>query len=719
MKSAIDPTSPPMAALPNPAGGPLKTQSPALLAVMVLLVAMAVYLPTLSAGFLILDDSQYVTGNPYILFPSWEKLGACFSEVLRPTTVLGYYQPLTLASLMLDRTVEGALAGGYTRQADPFIFHFSNVLLHGINAALTFVLILGLTRQRGLALFCGLLFATHPLNVEVVSWISQRKALLTTLFALVAIITYARFAKSGKPVWYAATLFAYVASLLAKPTGLFLPLIFVLMDVWPLDQNALRRLKEKAPFLITAAVGGWIAYVSQTYAVDLTGQEGHRSIGVTILVACHNLVFYLAKMVLPIRLCPEYLMPDESAVTLGSAPYAIGIIGTLLLFAGCALAFRRRINFAWTLPLAFLLMIGPTLTPVRFTRTIAADRFAYTPMIIGLVLLAELLRRNLSQSTARAVRAVAPVTGAAIIALLAYLSVRQQSVWQNSYTYYGAVIARFPDKPSGHYGLGNAYLAEYHQLTATDDPATEPRRAECLLAAYEEYRKAIEADSDYCYAYYRLGHIDIIRGDMAHGIATIERGLSTPQADPEGNLFLGLAYTHAGQYEQAIEPYERFLAYQPANIEARKNLANALLRTGRAAESLPHFQRLYELDPTDLDGRQNWGVALIMVGRADDAVQQLRSVVDIRTDLTSQETDPARREQAKAKLADAQFTLAGALATVRKNDKAMNELKAALASNPALRNQAASHPAFNALHDLPQWQALMNSMPASAPSNSR
>jgi tetratricopeptide (TPR) repeat protein len=697
---------PPTHREPGPAGGALNQLHPALLAVMVLLVAMAVYLPTFSAEFLILDDTQYVTANPYVLYPSWKKLVACFGEVLCPTTVLGYYQPLTLASLMFDRVVEGALSGGYTQTAEPFIFHFTNILLHGCNAALVFFLVLGLTRRSGPALFCGLLFAAHPLNVEVVSWVSQRKAVLATFFALLAVMSYVRFARTSRPHWYVAVIATYLAAILAKPTGLLLPLVFVLMDVWPLDRDARRRVNEKIPLLILAAIGGWIAYVSQTNAVDLTGQEGHRPLGVTALVAGHNLIFYIAKMILPIRLCPEYLMPDESVVSLGSATYLLSVICVALLVAACVWAYRRRIAFAWTLPIAFLLMIGPTLTPVRFTRTIAADRFAYTPLIIAIVLLAEFLVRRITPSASRIVRSGAPVFGAVVIALFAYLTVRQQSVWHDSYAYYNAVIARFPDAPSGHYGLGNACIGEYHRLAASDQPDSHARRIDCLEKAQDEYRRAIEADSEYCYAYYRLGHIEIIRGNLAEGISIIERGLAQPNADPEGYLFLGLARTHAGQYPQAAEPYERFLAYQPVNVEARKNLANALLRTGRAAESLPHFERLYELDPTDLDGRQNWGVALIMVGRADAAVDRLQVVVDLRAELTSRESDPSRLEQARTKLADARFTFAGALAITGADKAALAELRAAIELNPAIQSQAINHPAFSRLNDSAQWRQM-------------
>lgn len=710
---------------------------PAVLGLLVLLGSMAAYLPSLGASFLVIDDPQYVTGNPYIVYPSWQKLWWFFAEVFEPSTVLGYYQPLAMASLMGDRVIEGWLSGGYTLDVDPFIFHLDNIFLHGVNAALIFFLVFLLTRSRAIGVFCGLVFALHPLNVEVVSWISQRKAILATMFALLMVLSHAQFARTGRQVWNLCTIAAFVAGILAKPTGLFLPAVLLLMDVWPLRRFSKQAVIEKLPLFVLAAIGGYVAYRSQTWGVDLTDQGEHRPLAVTLLVASHNLVFYMAKMILPVRLCPQYLMPVEESVRLAELPFLVGALGTLGLAGIGFWSLRRRLDHVWTLLASFALLIGPTLTPVRFIWTIAADRFAYTPMVVMLVLLGEVMRRALDrrptqfggtdssvEAAARSARYVpAPMLagGIAVLGLLAVQTVRQQAVWKDSFAYYQAVVDRFPGSASGYYGIGNAWLSRFQQEHPVGADEALGTSAELLDRALDAYDTTLRLDPTYSHAWYRVGHVLILRGRIEEGIATIRRGLSQDRADPEGYLFLGFAYTHAGMYAEAIEPYERCLARQPSGSEVRKNLANALLRTGRAAEALPHYERLYELDPTDLDGLQNWGVALLTVGETGKAVEKLQAVVDIRSRLTEGEQDastlspagsgpdsPGRPSSNALKLVDARFTLAGALCQGGRLDEAAAELEKSLAIKPELFETAMGHPAFVELRKTAAWKELQS-----------
>src|SRR5262245_60212259 len=166
------------------------------LAVLVALAGVAIYRPTLSSDFIALDDPQYVVDNPYVRHPTWQRLGLFFTEVLNPSTVAGYYQPLTMASLMLDRVIGAHLGGGYAREPQPSVFHLHNIALHGINAALVVLLVWHITRRPAIAVAGGLLLALHPLNVEPVAWICQRKALLSTTFVLLTFLAYGRWART-------------------------------------------------------------------------------------------------------------------------------------------------------------------------------------------------------------------------------------------------------------------------------------------------------------------------------------------------------------------------------------------------------------------------------------------------------------------------------------------------------------------------------------------
>jgi len=681
-----------------------------ILALLVGLAAMALYLPSLDADFIIVDDPQYTTTNAYVRYPTMSKLAAFFTEVGRPSTVVGYYQPLTMASLMLDRVIEGHLAGGYFAEIDPFVFHFTNVLLHGVNSALVFLLAQGITRKRPVALICGLLFAVHPLNVEVVAWVCQRKALLSTMFGLLTMLTYGKFALGGPRRWLILSVASFGFCMLSKPTGAFLPVVLVLADTWPLRRFSRRTVLEKWPFFIIALVGGWIAYRSQSSAIDLTVGGEHRGLAVTSLIACHNIVFYLAKLVVPIRLCPEYVLPSESVVTLARPVFAAGVIGTALLMVGALYCARRGGRAIWVCLASFIVLIGPTLGPVRFSGTIAADRFAYLPMIAVIVLLAEGLRwmtdRRAAEADGGRIAGRLGAASAVVVALLAVLTVRQQQTWQDSRGYYQSVVTHHPEAPAGYYGLGNAYL-DLYQKSFLPGREVEPVESRAWLAeAMSFYEKTLQIDPGYSYAYYRVGHILILCGRADHGVEMIQRGLAQDRPHFAGNYFLGLAYSHLGEYDKAIEPYEKCLIQRPSWIEVRRNLANALLRTGRAEQSLEHYQKLYELNPSDLDGLQNWGVALLTVGQVDEAVERLRSVVDLRARMVRHGGDNPSESQS-SKLADARYTLAGALVAKGDIAAAADELRDAFAGKPSLIEEAGRNELFAPLRETAIWRQLV------------
>ncbi len=668
----------------------------------VVLVSVALYLPTVGSEFLVLDDPQYTTGNPYILYPSWGKLAAFFTEVLRPTVVAGYYQPLTMASLMLDRVIEGYWAGAYSPRLDPTMFHLTNILLHGLCAGLVFFLIHRLCDSRWIALVAALFFAVHPLNVETVAWVCQRKALLSTFFVLLMMLAYLHYGATGRRVWMILTAIAFALSMLSKPTGLFAPLVLLLLDVWPLGRRGPQIWKEKLPLFVIAVIGGWIAYVSQTTAIDDTIAGQHRGVLLTAMIGCHNLAFYLAKIILPIRLCPNYIAPPESEITPLAWPFAAGLVFSATLVVVGLRAYRRRDPVVWTMLTAFLVLLGPTLGPVRFTNVIAADRFAYLPMIAVLVLISELARRHLA-SWGRALAFV----GLANVVVFAVVSWRQQTVWRNSVSFYEAILERFPDSSAGLYGLGNAYLDRYERSFGPESVIRDEQRAAWLDEARTAYRKTLEVDPTFSHAHYRLGYLQILQGRTTDGIELIQRGLSQPRATPEGYFFLGTAYSHDGAYAEAIAPYEKCLQFRPSWIEVQRNLANALLRTGRAAEAIPHYERLYELNPTDLDGVQNWAIALIKTGDVRSAIEKLRGIIAIRSSLVAKSDGPDVAMQA-SNLADAYYTLAGALAMSGDEAGAMENLRRAAEIKPELLKQARENSAFDSIRAGAPWKRLLN-----------
>jgi hypothetical protein len=232
----------------------------AVLIAAVCLAVLATHWPALSAKATSIDDGQYLMGNPLVQNPCWDSARRFLTEVLKPSTVSGYYQPLTMISLMLDYALGG-------REDNLFPFHRTSLALHAANTALVIVLLYLLFGNIWAAAAVGLLFGVHPMTVEPIPWLSERKTLLSAFFAFWALIFYICFTRTtGNKKYYIAALVAYLLALMSKPTSIFLPLMMLLMDYWPLNRLRCQVIVEKIPFLFLAAVFIIMTIVSQISA---------------------------------------------------------------------------------------------------------------------------------------------------------------------------------------------------------------------------------------------------------------------------------------------------------------------------------------------------------------------------------------------------------------------------------------------------------------------
>lgn len=655
---------------------------------LVIILSFAMYWPSLWASFHPVDDWQYVTANPYVSRPSVASVKAVFTEVLNPTTVRGYYQPLAMLSLIMDRAIQLSFSPE-DASTSPLLFHFTNILLHALNSLLVYFLILQLTSRHLGALLAALLFAIHPINVECVTWISQRKAVLSTLFVLVAILCHVRFARTQHWRWQLLTTISYASATLTKPTSILLPFALLMLDIWPLRRFNRYANLAQFPNFIVAVICGCIAHYSQLSYFEDEHWDRYWSFAQTILLACHGLTFYMSRTLLPIGLCPEYLLANDQEVSWTSPTFifgAAGVIAVLILFVW---AVRRRDVAVWTMLGAYVLMLAPTLTPVKYQESIAADRFAYTPMVFMLILLVELANRQRFASIVP--RGVAAICIIGFASWLVLENLRQQQIRRGAREYYRAIAQSYPDHPRGQYCHGRALLIEQDMLAGNSPD--QARNYEMLTAARLAFEGVIQKEPEYSTAYYGLAEVLIKQGRSDEGIIKIRQGMSQPGAGNDGLWILGAALSNAGRFSEAIEPYRQYLKANPLHAPARKNLANALLHTGRSAESIAEYEKLFELDVNDLDAMQNWAVALLTANRSDDAIALLRRIVEKR----SRQALANVEKDSESKLADARYTLAGALAMRGNSAEAAELLKLAFQTKPTLKDDYLRNPAFESL----------------------
>jgi tetratricopeptide (TPR) repeat protein len=459
---------------------------------LVAIVVAAAHWPVLNAGAIAIDDDKFIEYNALVANPGWSSVGRFFSEVTRPSTVPGYYLPLSMTSLMLDWGMGG-------RPDDLRVFHRTSLALHVL---VTLLLVLILQRLFGAwvpAALAGLLFGLHPLTVEPVAWVGERKTLLATFFALGCILSWLQGVGGGRPLWRWAAVALFALALLSKPTVATLPLLLVLLDAWPLRRAGLRALLEKWPFFLLALASGAVTLVSHGRTVGTSAATGAGLLS-GLVQAGYVLGFYLAKLVRPFDLTPVYAMPASFAPSNPALWPALAGVAALTLALVLVARRARGPLVGW---LVFVLAIAPTLGFVRYSWVTASDKYVYFPLV-GLLLV---LGAGLADWW-HSPRLGGPVGRAALLALaLLFLAAEARGVraalapWSDSLALRRHIVAVAPQTPAAHLGLGT--FLEQHSA-----------RAEAL----RHFRRAVELDPGRADAQLDLGLALERRGLIAEAL---------------------------------------------------------------------------------------------------------------------------------------------------------------------------------------------------------
>jgi tetratricopeptide (TPR) repeat protein len=465
-------------------------------------------------AFLHYDDNVYVTENPRVL--QGLSLGGVVWAFTDPDAWYGY--PLSWLSHMLDVQLFGLRAGAHL---------LVNALLHAVNAVLVYRVLARLTGSSGRSAAVAVLFAVHPLHVEAVAWLSERKELLSASFGLLALHAYARYAERAGARRYAVVGVLFAASLLAKPMWVTLPFLLLLLDVWPLRRTGgIGRLAiEKLPLLALSLAASIVTMVAQGHGGALRGLD--LTVGARLAYVPVSYVLYLWKTFWPRALSAYYPHPGSSLPLWQAAGAAVA------LGAITALAVHQRKARPW-LPLGWLWFAGmlvPVIGVVKAGGHGIADRNMYAPSI-GLFLalvwgLAELAERLDA-------RRAAQVLAGILVAILAALTWRQIGYWSDQVTLFTHAVEVTERNGMAHHILSQGLLAE-------------GRDAEALLHAREAARLEpgnARVRKNLGYAYYRMGLVDEAIAELRAAIA-----IDPDYAEAHGNL--GIAYGRKGRFEEA------------------------------------------------------------------------------------------------------------------------------------------------------------------------
>lgn len=577
-----------------------------------MLLVVIVYGQTVFYPAITFDDPLYTWQEPHIGGGlSVDGIAWAFSDEASESHA--NWIPLTFLSLMLDADVYGDWAGGY---------HLTNLLLHAANSVLLYFTLVSLSRASAKSFVVAAIFAVHPLHVESVAWISERKDVLSTLFGLSALLSYSRWMQLRRARFYWRALLLFVFSLMSKQTLVTFPCLLLLLDLCPLNRNKgvddsvqspdrqtpLRLIAEKLPFLlltIAFSIGVYLAQgIAKTDALGLPYRLANAAIAGTL---------YVWRTVWPTGLSIFYPHP------LQDVSVALSVGCGLFLIAVSAAAFwkRKQVPSFFTGWFWFFGTLVPMIGIVQVGEQQMADRYMYFPQIGLSIVFVWSAATVLSKRLER--RHLQLVTGL-IIALMTVLGARQTHFWQDSETLYSHAVRSTRGNYKAHQLLGSLFYKQ-------DD----------IDRAIEEYEQATlyrPTDPDILAA---LGAALARKGriDEAHNI--LITAIRIAPEHPAVRVNMGVLLDMIGRQDEAIEEFQRALESAPRTGIAHRELGRVLGVRGETARALSHLRKATAYSPNDAESWCHLGIVLTDASRFDEAGECFSQALRLKPDL-----EPAR-----------------------------------------------------------------------------
>jgi protein O-mannosyl-transferase len=650
---------------------------------LLLVAVFVVFGQTAGHGFVNFDDDLYVYENRHVQ----EGLNV---EAVRWAITTWHscnWHPLTWLSHMLDCRFFGLTPGGH---------HLSSVLLHAVAAILLFLSLRRLTASFWPSAWVAAVFAIHPLRVESVAWVAERKDVLGGLFFTLTLWFYSRYAERPAS-WgrYFLLVASFALGLAAKPMLVTLPFVLLLLDYWPLKrfeggqkgshadkadpswpaQRFVRLVVEKTPLFVLALASCAVTLAAQR---DVMKPLDRMDFPWRVANAAVAYVTYLGKMLYPAGLAVFYPLPKEP-------PPAFQIVAavTLLLAISMAVyAVRQKQPYLLLGWLWYLGTLAPVIGLVQVGSQALADRYTYLTQI-GLYMAlawgaADVVRSWSCRHWPLATLAALAITGMMVCAW------QQTRHWRDSEALWTHALACTSRNWIAHNSLGNAM----------GDRGEEDQ-------AIFHYRKAVEIAPDYASARNNLGRRLVSRGQFVEAVTHCQKAVDVNPDFAEAHSNLGSALAGLGKVDEAIDHYRKALNLRPDLAEAHNNFGNALAGQGKADEAIAHYCHALEFKPDFAEAHNNLGAALAARGKVDEAIDHYRHALDIKPDLAKAQsnlgsalTGRGRFDEAiehcrkaleiKPDFAEAHYNLGYALASCGKTDEAITHYQDALAIEPDL-----------------------------------
>jgi protein O-mannosyl-transferase len=602
-------------------------------ALVLVIMVLAAYHKAFDNNFVDWDDFTYVVNNDLVRNP--DKTG--ITDVFR-SPVSSNWHPLTILTMRANGNECNSCQNGIS----PAPFIRWNIILHILNTLLVLFLVMKLTGGNlFIAFFAAAIFGVHPMHVESVAWISERKDVLYSFFFLSGLITYLKFREEQKVSWLGVTFILFVLSCLSKAVAVVFPLVLLLMDYWFIGKDggkkistarelfSYRRLAILAPFLLVSLFTGLMAYRLQdgrnflaildqgSVTPDVVNAAGPFTFFEKLRNGSYGFMAYIIKFFAPSGLVAFYPYPGsrelESSLhstLLTAAPFAM-----LLILALAVYSVRKTNLYVFGLGF-YLLTVVLVLQFIPVGYAIIADRYSYLPYV-GIAFIAGHLIFKLKNSRIRWV-----ISGAFILTMI-FITIRQADVWQNSETLWTRTIEKFPEAEVARRSRGKFYSKK-----AIQADSSEKKKYEAL--AMKDFQAAVSAGSANAEVYEGLGVLLGSGGENTTALRYFDAALKLDNEN--GSIYYNRALTYGKmeRNEDALRDYSQALKYAPEkSIMIRTNRSNLLLEMGRFSEAISDLDYLIARGKADYDLYYNRAVAKQLTRDFAGAITDYRKALSI------------------------------------------------------------------------------------------
>ena len=564
-------------------------------------LTIAVYAAVAHFEFVTWDDGNYIHIDPVRSGLTARGVAWAFT-----TGETANWHPLTWLSHMLDVEIYGDWAGGH---------HITNLIFHVANVLLLFGVFVRMTGAIGRSAFVAALFAVHPLHVESVAWVAERKDVLSTFFALLTMWTYVTYVRSPRATRFLVVCLCYALGLMAKPMLVTLPFVLLLIDVWPLGRTRLAGVStwralivEKLPLVGLAVAASITTVLLQRQAGAMgDGASDAFPVGLRIGNAIVSYAAYLGQTVWPAGLSPFY--PYPRSVSVVAVVVSLAVLAGLSFVAVRAARERPYVIVGW---LWFVGMLVPVIGLIQVGQQSRADRYTYMPLV-GIFFIVgwgvpELIKRSSDRSSVRATT----IAACAVVVACAVTAWFQVETWRNSFTLWTHALEVTTDNDRAYNGLG----AELGNRGKIDE-------------AIGKFQEAIRINPSFADAHVNLAVAFGVQGKLNDAIPHYAEALRLQPGHRQARNNYAAALEGVGRLDEAVQQYRLSLGMDPNRTDVQAGLGLVLAQQGKLAEALEAERTAVRLAPSSVKAHYGLGAVLAVNHQVEEAVREFNEVLKL------------------------------------------------------------------------------------------